>query len=198
MAASLTSCMPHYLLRLKVSDEMRELYQPAVLSHNKKMNEQCYFDAGFDLICPTDVEVTGLTTAKINLGVSGSMTYVPTTSKRSELVMDHLVGEGSYIEESSSPNVSMPVGYFLYPRSSTGTKTPLRLANSIGVIDSGYRGNYIAVFDNVRPGTFKVESGQRLVQICAPNIMYPIKVELVDDLGEDTLRGAGGFGSTGK
>ena len=198
MAASLTSCMPHYLLRLKVSDEMRELYQPAVLSHNKKMNEQCYFDAGFDLICPTDVEVTGLTTAKINLGVSGSMTYVPTTSKRSELVMDHLVGEGSYIEESSSPNVSMPVGYFLYPRSSTGTKTPLRLANSIGVIDSGYRGNYIAVFDNVRPGTFNVEKGQRLVQICAPNIMYPIKVELVDDLGEDTLRGAGGFGSTGK
>jgi hypothetical protein len=76
MAASLTSCMPHYLLRLKVSDEMRELYQPAVLSHNKKMNEQCYFDAGFDLICPTDVEVTGLTTAKINLGVSGSMAYI--------------------------------------------------------------------------------------------------------------------------
>ena len=180
MAASLTSCMPHYLLRLKVSDEMRELYQPAVLSHNKKMNEQCYFDAGFDLICPTDVEVTGLTTAKINLGVSGSMAYIDNDNA------------------SSSSGVTMPVGYFLYPRSSTGTKTPLRLANSIGVIDSGYRGNYIAVFDNVRPGTFNVEKGQRLVQICAPNIMYPIKVELVDDLGEDTLRGAGGFGSTGK
>ena len=186
MAASLTSCMPHYLLRLKVSDEMRELYQPAVLSHNKKMNEQCYFDAGFDLICPTDVEVTGLTTAKINLGVSGSMAYIDNDN------------DNDNDKASSSPNVSMPVGYFLYPRSSTGTKTPLRLANSIGVIDSGYRGNYIAVFDNVRPGTFKVESGQRLVQICAPNIMYPIKVELVDDLGEDTLRGAGGFGSTGK
>ena len=172
--------MPHYLLRLKVPDEMLDVYHSAVLSHNKKMNEQCYFDAGFDLICPTDVEVTGLTTAKINLGVSGAMAYIDNDNA------------------SSSPNVSMPVGYFLYPRSSTGTKTPLRLANSIGVIDSGYRGNYIAVFDNVRPGTFKVESGQRLVQICAPNIMYPIKVELVDDLGEDTLRGAGGFGSTGK
>ena len=182
MAANTTMTMPHYLLRLKVSDEMRDLYQSAVLSHNKKMNQQCYFDAGFDLICPTDVEVTGLTTAKINLGVSGSMTYIDNDN-------DKL---------SSSPNVSMPVGYFLYPRSSTGTKTPLRLANSIGVIDSGYRGNYIAVFDNVRQDTFKVESGQRLVQICAPNIMYPIKVELVDDLGEDTLRGAGGFGSTGK
>ena len=42
-----------------------------------------------------------------------------------------------------------PCGYYLYPRSSTGSKTPLRLSNSIGVIDSGYRGNLIACFDNI-------------------------------------------------
>ena len=169
--------MPYYLLHLKVPDEMLDVYHSAVLNHNKKINQQCYFDAGFDLICPEDVDVPGLATAKINLGVCGSMTY---------------------IDEASSHPLTMPVGYFMYPRSSTGTKTPLRLANSVGVIDSGYRGNYIAVFDNVRADTFKVEKGQRLVQICAPNLMYPIKVDLVDDLGEETLRGAGGFGSTGK
>jgi dUTP pyrophosphatase len=85
----------------------------------------------------------------------------------------------------------------MYPRSSTGLKTPLRLANSVGVIDAGYRGNYIAVFDNVRTEPFSVEQGQRLVQICPPNLTYPLKVVLVDDLGAQTLRGEGGFGSTG-
>jgi dUTP pyrophosphatase len=89
------------------------------------------------------------------------------------------------------------VGYFLYPRSSTGTKTPLRLANSIGIIDAGYRGNYIAAFDNIRTESFKVERLQRLVQICPPNLTYPLRVELVEDL-EQTIRGTGGFGSTGK
>ena len=39
------------------------------------------------------------------------------------------------------------VSYYLYPRSSVSTKTPLRLANSVGIIDSGYRGNIKAVFD---------------------------------------------------
>ena len=91
-----------------------------------------------------------------------------------------------------------PVGYFLYPRSSTGTKTPLRLANSVGVIDAGYRGNYIAAFDNIRAAWFKVEKGQKLVQICAPNITYPLRVEIVKELDLITVRGAGGFGSTGK
>ena len=91
-----------------------------------------------------------------------------------------------------------PVGYFLDPRSSTGTKTPLRLANSVGVIDSGYRGNYIAAFDNIRSATFIVDRLQQLVQICAPNLMYPLRVELVEELELNTPRGEGGFGSTGK
>jgi dUTP pyrophosphatase len=90
------------------------------------------------------------------------------------------------------------VGYFLYPRSSTGTKTPLRLANSIGIIDSGYRGNYIAAFDNVRIESFQIEQAQRLVQICSPNLTYPLRVELVEELDMDTVRGEGGFGSTGR
>ena len=40
------------------------------------------------------------------------------------------------------------IAYYLYPRSSI-SKTPLRLANSVGIIDSGYRGSIMAVFDNI-------------------------------------------------
>ena len=89
-------------------------------------------------------------------------------------------------------------GFYLYPRSSTGTKTPLRMSNSVGIIDSGYRGNITAVFDNISDTPFMIEKYQRLVQICPPNLSFPFCVSLVSSVGEPTLRGSGGFGSSGK
>jgi dUTP pyrophosphatase len=86
----------------------------------------------------------------------------------------------------------LPIGYYLYARSSIA-KTGLRLANSVGIIDSGYRGNIMAYFDVIKNDN--VEVHQRLVQICAPDL-GPFKIELVDSLDE-TERGEGGFGSTG-
>ena len=91
------------------------------------------------------------------------------------------------------------VGYYLYPRSSLGTKSTLRLSNSVGIIDSGYRGNIIAAFDN-HGNDHIIDKGDRVVQICPPDLCHPIKVEIVDseaDLGDKTVRGGGGFGSTG-
>ena len=92
------------------------------------------------------------------------------------------------------------VGYYLYPRSSTGSKTPLRMANSVGIIDSGYRGNLQVYLDNISQEDFTITQGERYVQICPPNLDYPIYVVVVDkieDLGL-TNRGSNGFGSTGK
>ena len=85
--------------------------------------------------------------------------------------------------------------YFLMPRSSI-SKTPLRLANSIGLIDGGYRGELMAMCDNVKAEPYTVEEGQRLFQIVACDCS-PITYELVEELSE-TTRGIGGFGSTGK
>ena len=89
------------------------------------------------------------------------------------------------------------VGYYLYPRSSICVRTPLRLANSVGVIDSGYRGHILAMFDNISADkSCSILQGQRIVQVCPPNLTYPLVVTLVDRM-DDTARGAGGFGSTG-
>ena len=85
----------------------------------------------------------------------------------------------------------------MYPRSSI-SKTQLRLANSTGIIDAGYRGNLMAMFDVEESHTGT--KFDRYIQICAPSLV-PIIVEIVDsleDLGEETERGTGGFGSTGK
>jgi dUTPase len=67
------------------------------------------------------------------------------------------------------------------------------LANSVGIIDRGYRGNLGAYFD-CKYGY--LEMGQRLVQICSPTL-DPFHVVLTDSL-TFTERGANGFGSTGK
>ncbi|HIF83789.1 MAG: dUTP diphosphatase [bacterium] len=85
--------------------------------------------------------------------------------------------------------------YLILPRSSIA-KTPLRLSNSIGLIDGGYRGEIMAAVDNIKTEDYTVEPGQRLFQLVAMD-GAPIHFELVDALSE-TTRGEGGFGSTGK
>ena len=85
--------------------------------------------------------------------------------------------------------------YLLMPRSSIA-KTPLRLCNSIGLIDGGYRGEIMAVVDNIKKGPYTVKPGQRLFQLVAMD-GSPIHFTLVDKLTEST-RGEGGFGSTGE
>jgi len=85
--------------------------------------------------------------------------------------------------------------YLLMPRSSIA-KTPLRLCNSIGLIDAGYRGEIMVVVDNIKSELYTVEKGQRLFQLVAMD-GSPINFQLVDELTE-TTRGEDGFGSTGK
>ena len=85
--------------------------------------------------------------------------------------------------------------YFLLPRSSI-SKTPLRLANSVGLIDGGYRGEIMAPCDNIKDFEYTIEEGQRLFQLVASD-SSPISFSLVEKLS-GTSRGSGGFGSTGK
>ena len=94
-----------------------------------------------------------------------------------------------------------PLAYYLFPRSSI-SKTRMRMCNSVGIIDSGYRGELMAMVDlmNVESSgnDFKINKGDRYFQLCMGDLS-PFYVELVDkieDLGI-TERGSGGFGSTG-
>ena len=89
-----------------------------------------------------------------------------------------------------------PVSFYLYPRSSMGGKTPLRMSNSVGIIDSGYRGPLIWMVDNLSDEDYVVEQGSRLFQICPPTLNNPIVLNIVQELSE-TERGEGGIGSTG-
>ena len=100
------------------------------LSHSDRYNDHRHYhegDSGIDLYCPDRIIVEAGETKFIDLKIQCQM-------------LKHI-----------HPNVSYgrPVSYYLYPRSSI-TKTPLRLANSVGIIDAGYRGNIIACVDNIK------------------------------------------------
>lgn len=83
--------------------------------------------------------------------------------------------------------------WLLMPRSSI-SKTPLRLCNSVGLIDAGYRGEVMAAVDNVKTIDWQIKKGDRLVQAVAFG-GGPVRFELASEL-DQTTRGAGGFGST--
>ena len=92
--------------------------------------------------------------------------------------------------------------YFLMPRSSI-YKTPLQLANSVGLIDAGYRGDVCAAVRNFSSKEYKREAGVALFQL-VPKSDAVFKYIIVNEqsflyplLSASTLRGSGGFGSTG-
>lgn len=92
-------------------------------------------------------------------------------------------------------NDGEPTALWLVPRSSI-VKTPLRMANSIGLIDSSYRGSLKAVVDNIKSVPYTIKKGERLFQVAAPTLNV-MEWQPVDKLSE-TDRGKNGFGSTGK
>ena len=94
--------------------------------------------------------------------------------------------------------MEIPKGYagFLYARSGLASKKGLAPANKVGVIDADYRGEIMVALHNHSNESQIVENGERVAQIVfAP--FYKADFKVVDEL-EDTIRGDGGFGSTGK
>ena len=162
-----------HLQILPETPELVELYQKASTTHNNKIINEPFYDSGFDLYLPDEIFFpTGSISNKVDFKIKCSATTL-----------------------DLSRNTTTNTGYYLYARSSI-SKTPLRVANNQGIIDSGYRGSIIGVLDNISQNTsYEAKKGDRLMQICAPNLM-PIYVSIVTDLGEKTSRGEGGFGST--
>ena len=155
-------------------DELRNKYVLAASKHNKNMESNIYPDAGFDIFVPCDCVSRQEEVNRINFGVKCAARMVCESGKK------------------------FVTGFYMYPRSSL-SKTQLRLANSVGIIDSGYRGDLIGAFDCYQDG-FRVNKYDKLVQICAPGLV-PIYARVVFDiseLGDETVRGEGGFGSTGR
>jgi dUTP pyrophosphatase len=167
---------PEYTLYLSVqncSEDLQQLYRENALKHNENMYHNDFPDSGFDVFVPKEQLLSHEQVNKVDLFIKCEMVH-------------HVNRE------------NIPTGFYLYPRSSI-SKTKFRLANNVGIIDSGYRGNLGAMFDVVYSSEeVKCEKHTRLVQICGP-MLKRFKVVIVDSDSElsTTRRGSGGFGSTG-
>ena len=182
-------------LRLYVDatcEELQQLYQEHVASHNEKLGlgydcennkyvfSNSYPNSGFDLFVPYKTELPSLAAS------DGAVTMAKLKVKAEMFTVSN-----------TSPAQRTSCGYYLMPRSSI-SKTPLVQANHVGLIDMGYRGEIMAALRNVSSSTYTIEANTRLFQLCHPETL-PIWVEIVANETElsSTERGAGGFGSTG-
>ena len=94
--------------------------------------------------------------------------------------------------------MELPVGTagLIYARSSLGTKKGLAPANKVGVVDSDYRGEFMIFLHNHGTEAQTICHGDRVAQLVITPVFTP-GFEEAEELS-DTVRGAGGFGSTGK
>lgn len=129
---------------------------------------------------------------------------VPTYAHDSDAAADLYATETQTLGPHTNGNkihtgikIQLPEGWLalILPRSSMGAKTPLRLSNSVGLIDSGYRGEIMAMYDNISDDYYTIWSGDRIAQMLVmPSYRFLPKVV---DILTDSDRGDGGFGSSG-
>lgn len=179
---------------------LKDMYYNAAHNHNTKLlNMSIHIDAGFDLFAPKndphEESIWGDFLPFFGPGWGDAKSV-------NKLDLKICCAARMILDSGKNYNT----GYYMYPRSSL-SKTQLRLANSTGIIDAGYRGHLMGMFDVVNIEPDKKITGadyfgkkyDRYLQICAPGLI-PIIVEIVgakEELGEDTARGTGGFGSSG-
>ena len=147
----------------------------------------CSGDSGIDLFCNESSLVKAGDTVKLNFSISCALICRTTIT----------IKEFGGIRENKIKEEF--VSYLLIPRSSIA-KTPLRMSNSVGLIDSLYRGPIMAYVDNIKTTDYTVGEKQRLFQIVAPGLSPIGKVEVCNNFdldNENKLLRYGGFGSTG-
>jgi dUTP pyrophosphatase len=109
------------------------------------------------------------------------------------------IGPGERWSVGAGVGVQIPEGHagLVLPRSGLARDHGISLVNSPGLIDSGYRGELRVLLLNTDPAeTFRVEAGDRIAQL----VLVPITVAAPVEVAEltESLRGAGGFGSSGR
>ena len=171
------TCTQKYTLKIKIIDETMEKYYKefVVLSNG---------NAGYDIFVTEDIilEPNKESYIEIKSGIQCEMVVENVTLT----FKDNVLSTKTYLNN---------VSYLLLPRSSI-SKYNIVMCNSIGLIDSSYRGEILARIYNFNNKPIEFKKGDRLFQIVAPNLSC-FAVEIVNKLSL-TERDTNAFGSTGK
>lgn len=105
-------------------------------------------------------------------------------------------GETKLVKTGLSMEIPEGYGGFIYARSGLASKRSLAPANKVGVIDADYRGEVMVALHNHSDREQSIEPGERIAQLVIAPFLR-VDFSEADELSE-TVRGCGGFGSTGK
>lgn len=107
------------------------------------------------------------------------------------------IGPGQTVLVHTGLAMEIPMGYagLVYARSGLAAKRHLAPANKVGVVDADYRGELMVALHNHGQAPQTIEDGERIAQLVVTPFLTA-RYEETDTLS-DTVRGAGGFGSTG-
>ncbi len=111
---------------------------------------------------------------------------------------DLVLGPGERAAVPTGLRVAVPDGWvgLVHPRSGLARRHGLTVANAPGTVDAGYRGDLVVLLVNLGDEPVPIGRGDRIAQLLLQRVGRATVVE-VDDL-DDTVRGAGGFGSSGR
>jgi dUTP pyrophosphatase len=113
--------------------------------------------------------------------------------------VDYVLEPGERAMIPTGIAVAIPRGYagFVLPRSGLASRHGIALVNSPGLVDSGYRGEMAIIMINTdKHEAFHIKRGDRIAQLVIQKV-EEVTLSKVDEL-DDTSRGSGGFGSTGR
>ena len=117
---------------------------------------------------------------------------------RAAIETDHVIAPGAKALISTGLKIALPRGYEaqIRPRSGLAAKHAVTVLNTPGTIDSDYRGEIHVILINLGPEPFTVARGMRIAQMIVAPVEQARFAEA--EFLPETVRGTGGFGSTGK
>lgn len=110
-------------------------------------------------------------------------------------VEDLVIGPGERRSVPTGIAIALPDGYVSLVWDKSGVSHKFGVKTLGGVLDSGYRGEYLIGLVNLGQADFEIKKGQKIAQLLIQKVEHP-EIEVVETLDE-TSRGTGGFGSTG-
>ena len=189
-----------------LSDTIKEMiYGQNQFTGNKKVFVDTVLEKLFDLFNQATTKYHSYSIElPMTVDVAGGA-KVPTYAHETDAAADLYAAKDITLAPYSMGNIistgikiQLPEGWLamILPRSSMGTKTALRLSNSVGLIDSGYRGELGIIYDNLSEKEYEIKAGDRIAQLLVmPNYRFQAKVV---DILANSDRGEGGFGASGK
>jgi dUTP pyrophosphatase len=187
-----------------LEDYINKLKQMEENLNDDESDDLSYVNELSNLLSALNTDVSIESIVKVSIKKLSPDAVIPTYSKDGDAGMDLTAVSkeitDDYISYKTGLSFEIPKGYvgLLFPRSSN-SKKDLLLTNSVGVIDSGYRGEvelrFKPIFNNKSENISTYDVGDRVGQIMI--LPYP-KIQFVEtDKLSESERGDGGFGSTG-